>query len=147
MHRIRSIWHVMRTAFAFIQRYRQRKQERLNAEREERAAERHHQHLMLDTIFSRVVEMQKASTDALLEVAKAQQAQADVLGTWLKGFQIHDATPTAPMRAEGDVEVWEPLADVGELPPEFSLALDLDRVDKLNQKELENFDREGRDDI
>jgi hypothetical protein len=146
MNRIRLLWSAFRASVAFIQRYRQRKQERLNAEREERERERQHQHLMLDTIFSRVVEMQKASTDALLEVAKAQQAQADVLATWLKGFHT-DSTPVAPMRAEGDIEVWEPLADVGELPPEFSLAFDLNRMDKLNQQELVDFDREGRDDI
>lgn len=143
--------------FRFLKRYRERKDAQRQFELEALREEREHQLKMLETIFSRMVDLSASNNAGILELAKAQQAQADVLATWLKGFHISDPTPTAPSVVR-DEDEWtaeqrrkllngDPDAFPVDLPPEFQLAFAIDHLDKLNQDSLESegFDREGSD--
>jgi hypothetical protein len=132
--------------FRFIKRSRERADARLRFQMEEASRERAHQLAMLDTIFSRMVDFARTQNEGMLEIARAQTAQAGVMGEWLKGFQVSDPTPVPPQVVR-DEDVWERESMeslLKELPPEFKLAFDLD---KLNQASLEadGFDREGSD--
>ena len=132
--------------FRFIQRYRDRAEARRVAEAAERAAERMHQLQMLDGLFTKLVEVSRANAEPILELARAQQAQADVMSAWLKGFAISDPSPTPP-QVVNDEALWAQeqraalaeLASAGELPQEFALAL------QLHEQEQQGFDREGSD--
>jgi len=127
--------------FRFIKRYRERQAERLNAHRAEAASERAHQLAMLNVVADKLVEFTQSQQSGQLEIARALTAQADVMATWLKGFQISDPSP-APPQVVRDEDQWmrENSGSVlDHLPPEFALAL------KLQQEQNENFDREGSD--
>ena len=134
--------------FRFIKRYRQRADARLALEAQERAEERAHQRAMLETIFTKMVDAQRASNEGILTLADAQRAQASVMQTWLDGFRISDPTPT-PASVVRPEEEWVReqlrldelgLADASlNLPPEFSLAF------QLAQQDSGDFDREGPD--
>lgn len=155
--RLRLILMAILETFRFVKRYRLRQAQARELERQERAAEREHQFTMLETIFSKMVEMQKVNNEGLLALAGAQQAQADVLATWLKGFQISDPSPQPPQTVREEDE-WvaeqrrlmvagDPDAFPVDLPPEFQLAFAIEHLDKMNQQALtsEGFDREGSD--
>jgi hypothetical protein len=136
--------HSFIEAFRFIRKFRlwldERHTRRLAAE----ASERAHQLAMLDTIFSKMVEFSRAQNEGMLEVAKAQLAQSNVMAEWLKGFHISDPTPLPPQVVR-DEDLWmkENMGAVlDELPPEFRLAFNLD---KLQKEQNETFDREGSD--
>lgn len=152
--------------FRFIQNYRNRQAAKEEAQRQERREEREHQRLMLEAIFSKMVEQAAVQADALIQLAKAQQASAEVLSSWLKGFQLSNPSPEPPQVVHPEQE-WAReqmrLREAGlpvdnpdfmntlDLPPEFRLAYELQRAEadsanlgKLNQQELdkEGFDRE-----
>ena len=153
--------------FRFIQRYRDRQLAREETARQERREEREHQRLMLEAIFNKVVENSKQQSDAIIQLAKAQQSSADVLTTWLKGFQITNPNPEPPQTVRPEDE-WAReqvrLREMGvpvddpefmenlDLPPEFRIAYELQRAEadagarlsNLNQAQLEKegFDRE-----
>jgi hypothetical protein len=120
--------------FRFIKRYRERQAERLVALATERAAERAHQLEMLDTLFSKMVELQRTNNAPLLEIAKAQQANSEIFGAWMKSFSIPDSSPALPLGPPADE--WEFDGDVAELkrlaselPPEYSLGFQLDELE------------------
>jgi hypothetical protein len=137
--------------FRVIKRYRERQEARFVREAEERAAERAHQRALLETIFTKLVESQKVTSESVMALADAQRSQANVMQTWLDGFKISDPTPVKPQVVRPEEE-WVKeqlrlneigLADAAlQLPPEFQLAFELS---KLNQDSLEDFDREGSD--
>lgn len=118
---------------------------------QDRFDERQHQLAMVRELVQGFVDLAKANQDGLLEVAKAQTKQAEAFQQWLKGFQ---STPgeLPPSSSITDKDEWlleqQKLAAAGDvdaltnLPPEFQLALALE---KLNHENLGDFDREGRD--
>jgi hypothetical protein len=135
--------------FRFVKRYRQRADARLAFEAQERAEERAHQRLLLETIFNKMVESQRVQADSLMAIADAGKAQAGVMQTWIEGFRVADTSPAPPSVVRDD-EQWVKeqmrLKDLGlgdladfELPPEFKLAFD------EFQREAQDFDREGSD--
>ena len=133
-------------AFRFVRKFRLWLEAREDKRLAAAAAERAHQLAMLDTIFSKMVEFSRAQNEGMLEVAKAQLAQSNVMGEWLKGFHISDPTPIPPQVVR-DEDLWrrEQMAGLlDELPPEFKLAFDLDQLNK-SSLEAEGFDREGSD--
>jgi hypothetical protein len=135
--------------FRFIKHYRERTEARLALEAQERAAERAHQRALLETIFTKLVESQRTTTDGILALADAQRAQAGVMQTWLDGFRLNDPTPT-PATVVRPEDEWVKeqlrldelgLADASlNLPPEFRLAFEL-----AHQEDPSGFDREGSD--
>lgn len=127
--------------FRFIKRWRERADASLQREADERAAERAHQRAMLETIFSKIVESNKAQAEPIYALAESQRAYASVMQTWLDGFKISDPTPQRPSVANSDEQAWVAeqlqlaklgLADIdmSDLPPEFKLAFELS---KMNQ--------------
>ena len=133
-------------AFRFVRKFRLWLEAREDKRLAAAAAERAHQLAMLDTIFSKMVEFSRAQNEGMLEVAKAQLAQSNVMGEWLKGFHISDPT-SIPPQVVRDEDLWrrEQMAGLlDELPPEFKLAFDLDQLNK-SSLEAEGFDREGSD--
>jgi len=120
-------------ALHFIRRRRERLAE-------ERAAERAHQLALLSqftNMLENLTEAQQrshsATAEALMEIAKASQAQAESFTGWLKSFQSPDPPTSTIVREEDELrdEVARTLAENGidlanaELPPEFRLALSL----------------------
>ena len=129
----------MRTLKAIFEalNFVQRRRERIRAERE---AERQHQLAMFDKVIvmfetladgqSRTAEQQSA---ALIEIAKANAAQAETFATWLKSFHTVE-TPTSSVITDEDefyAEQQRMFEDAGiptaDLPPEFQLALRLQK--------------------
>jgi hypothetical protein len=116
--------------FRFLKRRRERLNAQTRQERAERAEERQHQLDLLESLFSKIVTMAQEQQKGLLEVAKAQQAQAAVLTKWLEGFQNtpepEEPTIAPSLRDEDDPmeDLTAALGDVdpSELPPEFRLA-------------------------
>lgn len=119
--------------FRFIKHARERSEARYTREADERASERAHQRAMLETIFTKLVDSQKANAEPIMALAEAQRANASVLQQWLDGFKIIDPTPMRPSVAHTDQDDWvkEQLElaklgladiDIDSLPPEFKLA-------------------------
>jgi hypothetical protein len=118
-------------------------------EARQRAEEREHQHRMLDTLFTKLAEGQRVQNEPLMELAKAQIAQASVMQQWLEGFRVTNPDPVPPQVVRPEEEWMKEQmrlsailgsdAMMPELPPEFQLAFDLAR------QQSEDFNREGSD--
>ena len=105
--------------------------------RAEREAEREHQRAMLETIFTKMVEFSTENSKPIRELAEAQKAQAEVLMTWLKGFQVPpEPTPSVTVREEDEFlaelqrtgTIPTDKIPVG-LPPELQLAWVLKQIE------------------
>lgn len=149
--RIRLLFEV----FRFIKHYRERQQAERERQATERRYEREHQRLMIEAIASRALEAIRVNQEGVLELAKAQAKQADVLNTWLKSFQISpEPEPSSVVREEDELRIADerlrdidPEAYIGQLPPEFRLAYALDKLEEQGDDPNPGFDREGRDNI
>jgi hypothetical protein len=122
--------------FRFLKHYRERAAQAA-------AAERSHQLAMLDrvtTMVENLVDSQaKQAAEqgaALVEIAKANQAQSVIFSEWMKSFQIATAPTSSVVREEDELiaEQSRLLDELGinpdaaaALPPEFRLALELQR--------------------
>jgi hypothetical protein len=130
--------------FRFVSRYRARVAQA-------QFDERQHQLAIVRELVSGFVDLARANQEGLLEIAKAQVAQAESFQLWLKGFQSAGVTPEPSssvtdemewleeqkrLAANGDIEA------IATLPPEFQFALALEH---MNAEQLGNFDREGQD--
>ena len=135
--------------FRFIKRYRERELQRLAYEANERKLEREHQRLLVEGIFQRIVDLAQTMNVGVVEIAKAQMAQAASFQQWLDGFKIQDPSPAVPTSPDSvERQAW--LEENGfptDLPPEFQLAYTLKELESMNNNALatEGFDREGRD--
>jgi hypothetical protein len=114
--------------------------------REERERDRQHQLQLVEVVATKLVEFAKTNQEGILQLAAAQTAQAEILSTWMKGFQSPSTTPVESMPAA--VDEWEnpyglvePTAPDVQLPPEFKLAY------SLKHDPNPDFDREGRDEF
>ena len=147
--KLKSLLTALTYAFQFLERRRQRLEDVRVLEAEERAAERQHQLLVMQSMFSGLLDVVKANQEGLLEIAKAQTAQAQTITEWLKSFQV--STPPEPPMSVEQTDSWieeqkaralagDPEAFAG-LPPEFQLAAVLNRLEGPD----EHFDREGSD--
>lgn len=128
----------------FIKHYRERQAQREAFARSERAEERKHQLLLVEGISQRIVDLAREQNIGLVEIAKAQQAQAASFQQWIDGFKIQNPEPLPPISLE-QLDAMKVAEEDGLLPPEFQLAYDLKALEKLNQKSLGDFDREGSD--
>jgi hypothetical protein len=141
------VYRAIRQALAFVQRARDRREAALAAERKERADERDHQRLLIEGIATKLVEFSRVNQEGVMELARAQAATADALQTWIKGFHVPPETDMSPsvVREEDEWELEQerlaedPTRYIASLPPEFALALSLQKLD------AGDFDREGRD--
>lgn len=139
-------------AFRFIKRYRQRVREAEDRKRQDQREEREHQLAIVSTIVSKLAEAQSKSQDALIAIADAQRSQSEVMGSWFKSFHVDPLTSNAPHIMNDDEEVLEEQRRAwamgetdklpSDLPAEFQLAFSLE---KMNQANLVDFDREGSD--
>lgn len=138
-------------AFRFIKRYRERQLAARVHAVNERDKERRHQLLMLEAIGSKLIALAQTNQEGVLKLAEAQAATADALQSWIKGFQVPSDASMAPSTVREEDE-WQmeqerlaehdPAAFIAGLPPEFALALSMQ---KLDQDPNPGFDREGRD--
>lgn len=128
----------LRTLKAFFEifQFLRRRRERLLAER---AAEREHQLAMLDKalqMFETLTEGQTRQAQeqaaALIEIAKANAAQAETFATWLKAFQAAEPPTSSVVREEDEFaaeqqRMFEQLGIIPSsgIPEEFKLALRL----------------------
>jgi len=120
--------------FGFIRRWRERQEAR-------EAQERAHQLAMLDRVTTMVENLSDSQTKqaaeqgaALVAVAKALAAQADVFASWMKSFQTTDAPTSSVVREEDELaaeqaRLFEELGiEPGSaIPEEFKLALQLQK--------------------
>lgn len=139
-------------AVGFIRRYRERQEARRIADAAERAREREHQRLLIEGVAKELTKLLSAQSEPLIKLAEASAAQAEVMSTWLKSFQVSDPTPT-PSQTVRDEDEWideqrrklavgDPTAFPVDLPPELQLAYSLGALESFPD---ESFDREGRD--
>lgn len=150
--RLRAFLTMAFEAFRFIKKYRLRQAERERVEREERAKEREHQRLIVEAIASRLIDVVKTNQDGMLALAQSTSKYADVMQTWIKGFQIQNPEPE-PSSTVRDEDEWaaeekrEMEHAIQFLPAEFQLAYGLNQLDKSGGAgdPNPNFDREGSD--
>lgn len=105
--------------------YREHQAELAREVANERALERDHQLVMIQTIADKLIELQGESQKGILALASAQAANASVLSDWLKGFAI---PPGAPTKFESDETPYIPATPGGLddfIPPELRLAFAL----------------------
>ncbi len=152
MIRFQFYLQILVKAFQFIRKFRLWREAVEERRAKERALEREHQRLLVEGITRSLVEFAQANNSGLLEMAKASAAQAEVMSTWLKGFQVSDTSPT-PSQTVRDEDEWvdeqrrkialnDPTAFPVDLPPELQLAYSLGALEQFPD---ESFDREGRD--
>jgi hypothetical protein len=123
--------------------------DRLVAEREardERERERQHQLEMVKAVAQTLLEFAKTNQEGILKLAEAQTAQAEILATWMKGFQATSVDPIESISPKDDdwenpYGLVENEAAITGLPAEFQLAY------SLKNDPNPNFDREGRDEF
>jgi hypothetical protein len=124
------------TAFFEIFQFLRRRRECIDAQR---AAERQHQLAMFDKALQMFETLTEGQTKqaaeqaaALIEIAKANAAQAETFATWLKSFQTAEAPTSSVVREDDEFaaeqqRMFEQLgiSPDSELPAEFKLALRL----------------------
>lgn len=127
--------------FSFIKRRRERREAAEQRAIEAAAAERAHQLAMLDRVTSMVESLVDSQAKqaaeqsaALIEIAKANQAQATSFSDWMKSFQTVDAPTTSVVREEDELAAEQSrlLQEFGlepneVIPEEFKLALRLQK--------------------
>lgn len=125
--------------FRFVKRYRERQEALRIAQATERHAERVHQLQLVETLFSKLIEHSKAQNEPLMEIAKAQQNMAETFSGWMKSFAIPEGQlqPLAPIAPQDEgwefddvLEGLDPKELAKNLPPEFSLAFQLDEMEQ-----------------
>lgn len=122
----------------FIKHYRERQTQRAFDAQVERAAERAHQIAMLDAVIRMVESLgdaqskQTAETSAaLIEIAKANQAQAAGFTSWIQSFQTLTPPTSSVVTDEDEYDAEQQRIadklglDAADLPEEFRLALEL----------------------
>lgn len=74
----------------------------------EKVAEREHLIELLDTLFSRLEQLERTRSDAMIAASQAQQAQAEALKVWFEMFkfdsQDRSTAPTVRPADEYDAE-------------------------------------------
>lgn len=92
---------------------------------------------MLTTTLEKLVEMNRANAEPILELARAQQGQNELFANWLKGFHITNPEPMVPQIADNlaaENERAELAALVNDLPPEFALAFALREQEREDEE-------------
>lgn len=127
MIRLQLLWTSLRSAVAFIQRYRDRQAATKQHAADILASERADQRLLIEGILLRLEGILKVKDESLVEMARASVAQSAAFSQWLASFN-HTPTEAAqpsPDASHGDE--WEPAIDL--LPAEFRLAALLHQTD------------------
>lgn len=121
-------------SFRFIKHARERRERREEAARQHQLALFERLAGMIESISDSQSRQMADVSQALVEIAKSNQAQAEGFSTWLKSFQLAAEPPTSSVIREADeirAEEARILEEFGidptgvEVPEEFKLALQL----------------------